>query len=178
VVLADSHGLSQIPRYLGNTIRTQQRLYLRGPYPLWRSVPDLLRLVIVLSSRVLAYPNRYPHDTGVATPPGFDTTLGLGSSPFARRYLGSRGCFPFLKGTEMFQFPLFPPPALYIQAGVTPHLPVPGFPIRRSTDQSLVDSSPWLIAVAHVLLRLQAPRHPPLALNNLEFRYSCSLFGV
>jgi hypothetical protein len=47
-------------------------------------------------------------------------------------------------------------------------LPQPGFPIRRSTDQSLVDSSPWLIAATHVLHRHLAPRHPPLALCNLK----------
>src|SRR5205809_8005404 len=45
---------------------------------------------------------------------------------------------------------------------------VPGFPIRTSTDRSLVGSSPWLLAATHVLLRLQAPRHPPLALCSLK----------
>ncbi len=45
---------------------------------------------------------------------------GLGCSPFARRYLGSRCCFPFLRVTEMFHFTRFPLPTLYIQAGVTP----------------------------------------------------------
>src|SRR5438309_11086128 len=48
-------------------------------------------------------------------------------------------------------------------------LPQPGFPIRRSTDQSLVDSSPWLFAATHVLHRHLAPRHPPLALSSLGF---------
>src|SRR3954454_18349908 len=43
-------------------------------------------------------------------------------------------------------------------------LPVPGFPIRRSTDQRLFNASPWLIAVVHVLHRLLVPRHPPCAL--------------
>src|SRR5438552_7721974 len=47
-------------------------------------------------------------------------------------------------------------------------LPQPGFPIRRSTDQSLVDSSPWLFAATHVLHRHLAPRHPPLALCSLK----------
>jgi hypothetical protein len=47
-------------------------------------------------------------------------------------------------------------------------LRVPGFPIRTSTDRSSVGSSPWLIAASHVLLRLQAPRHPPLALRSLK----------
>jgi hypothetical protein len=45
---------------------------------------------------------------------------------------------------------------------------VPGFPIRTSTDQRLVDSFPWLFAVAHVLHRFETPRHPPLALYSLE----------
>src|ERR1700712_153952 len=42
-----------------------------------------------------------------------------------------------------------------------------GFPIRKSSDQSLVDSSPRLIAASYVLHRLLVPRHPPCALNNL-----------
>ena len=47
--------------------------------------------------------------------------------------------------------------------GITP----PGFPIRKSTDQSLFSGSPWLIAATHVLLRLLLPRHPPCALCSL-----------
>src|SRR5438876_4038985 len=58
--------------------------------------------------------------------------------------------------------------------------PQPGFPIRISTDRSLVGSSPWLIAATHVLHRHLAPRHPPLALCSLGdlssfTRCSCSL---
>jgi hypothetical protein len=53
-----------------------------------------------------------------------------------------------------------------------------GCPIRTSTDRSLVDSSPWLIAVAHVLLRLQAPRHPPLALYSLENKDARARSGI
>src|SRR5712691_8753941 len=43
-------------------------------------------------------------------------------------------------------------------------LPRVGFPIRKSRDQRLVRTSPALIAAAHVLHRLLAPRHPPYAL--------------
>ncbi len=43
----------------------------------------------------------------------------------------------------------------------------PGFPIRRSPDQSSFDSSPRLIAACHVLHRLSTPRHPPCALSSL-----------
>ena len=42
-----------------------------------------------------------------------------------------------------------------------------GFPIRKSTGQRLLNASPWLIAVVHVLHRLQVPRHPPCALTIL-----------
>src|SRR5262249_11433743 len=43
-------------------------------------------------------------------------------------------------------------------------LPRVGFPIRKSPDQRMVSSFPGLIAAAHVLHRLLAPRHPPCAL--------------
>src|SRR5438270_13036215 len=46
-------------------------------------------------------------------------------------------------------------------------LPALGFPIRESTGQRSFNSSPWLIAVVHALLRLLVPRHPPCALNIL-----------
>ena len=43
----------------------------------------------------------------------------------------------------------------------------PGFPIRKSSDHSLVIDSPRLIADSYVLLRFLVPRHPPSALNSL-----------
>src|SRR3954452_6928414 len=51
-------------------------------------------------------------------------------------------------------------------AGHTTSL-VRGSPIRTSSDQRSVDSSPRLIAASYVLHRLLVPRHPPCALNNL-----------
>ena len=47
----------------------------------------------------------------------------------------------------------------------------PGFPIRKSSDQSSIDSSPRLIAVLYVLHRFLMPRHPPCALINLPQRF-------
>ena len=44
-----------------------------------------------------------------------------------------------------------------------------GCPIRRSTDLTLIYSSPWLIAVSRVLRRLLMPRHSPYALLCLNF---------
>jgi hypothetical protein len=43
----------------------------------------------------------------------------------------------------------------------------PGFPIRKSQDQSSVTSSPGHIAGSNVLHRLSTPRHPPCALGDL-----------
>ena len=40
-----------------------------------------------------------------------------------------------------------------------------GCPIRKSSDITLVCSSPKLIAAYHVLHRLSEPRHPPYTLN-------------
>ena len=56
---------------------------------------------------------------------------------------------------------------LYIQISMPWYKPMAGFPIRKSPAHSLFDSSPKLIAVFHVLLRLSAPRHPPCTLYSL-----------
>ena len=63
--------------------------------------------------------------------------------------------------TEMFQFGRFASRALWIQVRDDPR--GPGFPIRRSADQSPFAGSPQLFAGYHVLLRLSSPRHPPQA---------------
>ena len=69
----------------------------------------------------------------------------------------------------MFHFPAFPPHRLYIHRQVTRLIIlVPGFPIRTSSDQSSVDSSPRHFAASHVLHRLPVPRHPPCALKHLQ----------
>ena len=102
----------------------------------------------------------------------------FGLFPFRSPLLRESQLLSLPRGTQMFQFPRFPPLVLfYSDQGHTP-LRVRGFPIRTSTDRSLIGSSPWLIAAIHVLHRHQAPRHPPLALCSLEInskRCSCLL---
>ena len=58
---------------------------------------------------------------------------------------------------------------MYSDTGNTTSL-VLGFPIRKSSDQSSVDSSPRLIAASYVLHRLPVPRHPPCALKHLQHK--------
>jgi hypothetical protein len=69
----------------------------------------------------------------------------------------------------MFQFPAFARTGLCIQPAVTSSActVTPGFPIRKSLDQSSFDSSPGLIAAYRVLHRLITPRHPPYTLSSL-----------
>ena len=102
--------------------------------------------------------------------------IGLASSAFARHYSRNHMLFSLPVGTEMFHFPTFPLPALYIQAGVTRSQNAwRGFPIRKSSDQSSIISSPRLIADFYVLLRLQMPRHPPFALRNLTTKIKIAI---
>ena len=58
---------------------------------------------------------------------------------------------------------------MYSDTGDTTSL-VPGFPIRTSSDQRSVGSSPRHIAASHVLHRPLMPRHPPCALKHLQHK--------
>ena len=49
------------------------------------------------------------------------TPVRFGLLPFRSPLLRESLLLSFPRGTEMFQFPRFPPPALCVQAGVTPH---------------------------------------------------------
>ena len=111
-----------------------------------------------LHSRVIPTGPRNPRWTCVhpvwAIPRSLATTDGI------------TACFLFLRVLRCFTSPGLPHAAMY-----SPHasaaLPAEGFPIRTSTDQSLVGGSPWLIAATHVLRRLLEPRHPPHTLSSL-----------
>ena len=66
----------------------------------------------------------------------------------------------------MFQFPELAPICLCIQHMVA-GIHRLGFPIRRSSNQSLCSDSSKLFAATYVLHRLLVPRHPPHALSSL-----------
>ena len=65
----------------------------------------------------------------VTTAAAFNVDIGLGSSPFARHYLGNRSLFLFLRVLRCFTSPGALCPAYLIQPGVTGHYPsrVPPF---------------------------------------------------
>jgi hypothetical protein len=91
----------------------------------------------------------------------------LGSSPFARHYLGNLILISFPPLTKMFQFSgyrvsfliLFWKEQYHINGIRLPHSEIPG--------SELICSLPRLIAAYHVLLRLLAPRHSLCALYSL-----------
>ena len=93
---------------------------------------------------------------------------GLASFPFARRYLGNRCFFLFLRVLRCFSSPRY----LYISYVFTYeclHITTGGFPHSEICGLSDICSYPQLIAACHVLLRLPVPRHPPYALSYLTF---------
>ena len=90
---------------------------------------------------------------------------GLGSSPFARRYLGNLFWFLFLEllrcvSSLRFLYPsyVFRWEWLGITQAGLPHSEILGFKVVCTYSR--------LIAAYHVLHRLHVPRHPPYALIN------------
>ena len=113
----------------------------------------------------------FSHFRWSATPR--NKSLGLASFPFARRYLGNRCFFLFLRVLRCFSSPgyllidyIFTYGYLSITSSEFPHSEICG-----SMDMC---SLPQLIAACHVLLRLPVPRHPPYALSHLTFQLSSS----
>ena len=100
-----------------------------------------------------------------------DMSFGLGSFPFARRYLGNRCFFLFLRVLRCFSSPGLPPPG-YVFTCRYPVVKPGGFPHSDISGSMLVCSSPELFAACHVLLRLPVPRHPPYALTSLTSQAS------
>ena len=66
---------------------------------------------------------------------------------------------------------------MYSDTGNTTSL-VLGFPIRTSSDQRSVGSSPRHIAASHVLHRPLMPRHPPCALKHLQHKNQSSKIEI
>ncbi len=112
----------------------------------------------ILFLRVIPIAPRNPEWTRVrsvwAVPLSLATTHGIAA------------CFLFLRVLRCFTSPGSRPAAMNSPQDAAV-LPAAGFPIRTSTDQSLVGGSPWLFAATHVLHRLLEPRHPPHALSSL-----------
>jgi hypothetical protein len=124
VVLTDSHGISRAPCYLGS-LSGRPGISTTGLTP----TPVRLSIRFVYTRHVTAV-DRQIDPKGPTTPtmqplPGI-THDRFSLIRFRSPLLTESRLFSLPVGTEMFHFPTFPLPALYIQAGVTRSLERPG----------------------------------------------------
>ena len=160
------------PAVLRNSRNEAVRFRLRGRYPLRRAVPCTSPTTQLCNSSTRRQADHlkpynpatttaaaYHVATVWAVPFSLATTQGVEVSFLSSGYLDVS--VPQLASSH----------PMYSDAS-TSALPLVGFPIRKSRGQRLVSTSPGLIAAAHVLLRLLAPRHPPCALSLLIVKNS------
>ena len=160
MVLADSHGISRVPRYSGTCPKRQQEFRLRGFHPLWPSVPGCSTTLLLCNSSA-SRPDRPYNPTEQARWFG----LFRVRSPLLAESL----LISVPVGTEMVHFPTLPSRTYVFSPGY-PGMTPGGFPHSEISGSKLVCSSPKLIAAYHVLHRLLAPRHSPHALSSLSIR--------
>ena len=127
MVLTDSHGISRAPCYLGYTPRGQG-ISRTGLSPTPASRSKLFRYTLTLTSETWQRLMERPTTPMMQPLPGITHhrfSLFRVRSPLLPESL----LFSLPGGTEMFHFPPFPLPALYIQAGVTRYVnALAGFP--------------------------------------------------
>ena len=139
MVLPDSHGISRAPCYLGSP-SGGRTISSTGVTP---SVPGLSRPFDYDTTFSLpassAEPAERSHNPAHATPAGYHTRT-VWPDPLS---LATTHGISLPVGTEMFHFPTFPLPALYIQAGVTRSARRPaGFPHSDTLGSKLAYQFP------------------------------------
>ena len=145
MVLAYSDWIPRVPPYSGYSLPSNDFVY--RPFTVFGCSFHSIRL-----SFSVDYGVRHPYSI---------TTIGLGSSNFARHYFRNRVYFLFLRVIRCFSSPgslrytyLFSIRYRNITYGEFPHSDICG--------SLLICSSPQLFAACHVLLRRHVPRHPPV----------------
>ena len=122
MVLADSHGIASV--ILGNTNLEVGRFSATGLLPTVAQLSSCVHLTADLVTRV---PHRCARTLGPTTPiqqrHRAITLHRFRLFPFRSPLLRESLLLSFPQGTEMFQFPWLPQPALCVQTGVTGHDP-------------------------------------------------------
>ena len=167
MVLADSHRLPLIPRYLGTFAREPDHFRLQDFHLLWFRFPtDSANNLVFYSPTFMRIGLQTPRNTTDTTVASFTVSDGLGSFPFARHYSGNRYYF-FFQGVLRY----FNSPRLlcrtYEFSAELPDITQAGFPHSDIAGSKVASTYPTLFAGNHVLHRLLVPRHPPYALSNL-----------
>ena len=131
----NSHRISRVPWYSGIIFEENSYFHLRGYHPLWPDFPVSSVSMNLCNSpedlQLFPIHSYYPR---VTTPARFNVITGLGSSPFARHYLGNRGFFLFLRILRCFNSPGLAT-YTYEFCACRQRFTLPGCPIRSSTDQ-------------------------------------------
>ena len=167
MVLADSHRLSLIPRYLGSLTREPDCFRLQDFHLLWFFFPkDSANNMVFSSPTSTQIGLQAPHNTTDTTVASFTVSNGLGSFPFARHYSGNRYYFFFLGVLRYFNSPRSLCRAYEFSAEFH-DITREEFPHSEIAGSKVVSTYPTLFAGYHVLHRLLVPRHPSCALNNL-----------
>ncbi len=139
---------------------------LRGCHPLRLAFPDHSAKRL----KWLRAPVLQPHRK-------LKTCDGLGSSPFARRYLGNLILISSPRGTKMFQFPRSPLACLLDSA----------CDARSSTRQVAPFGNPRIYACLRLPVAFRSlprpssapvPRHPPCALHSLDLHRRISIIRL
>ena len=117
MVLTDSHGISRAPCYLGYSPRQNTHFdYGAGTHYGWPF--KTIRLYASVTSITRQDDQESPTTPNVQRLPAI-THARFSLFRFRSPLLTESRLFSLPVGTEMFHFPTFPLPALYIQAGVT-----------------------------------------------------------
>jgi hypothetical protein len=167
MVAVASDGVSRAPPYSGVQQGSPVRFRLRGLYPLRRPFPETSTNAWFCnfpSGRQTGPAGSY--NPYVTTPAGCHVTQ-VWADPVS--LATTRGvAFAFLSSGYLdVSVPQLASRLPMCSGGSTRALPRVSFLIRTSADHRLVSTFPRLIAAAHVLHRLSAPRHPPCALTIL-----------
>ena len=117
MVLTDSHGISRAPCYLGYSSR-QGRHFDYGVHTLYDWPFNAIRLYLLVTPAARQSSLKSPTTPNTQLLPDITRTR-FSLFRFRSPLLTESRLLSLPVGTEMFHFPTFPLPALYIQAGVT-----------------------------------------------------------
>jgi hypothetical protein len=141
VVLTDSHGISRAPCYLGYSSR-QGRHFDYGVGTLYDRPFKTVRLYLLVTPTDRQTCLKSPTTPNTQLLPAITRTR-FSLFRFRSPLLTESRLLSLPVGTEMFHFPTFPLPALYIQAGVTRSARRPaGFPHSDTLGSKLAYQFP------------------------------------
>ena len=141
MVLTDSHGISRAPCYLGYSSR-QGRHFDYGVRTLSDWPFKAIRLYLLVTPAARQSSLKSPTTPNTQLLPDITRTR-FSLFRFRSPLLTESRLLSLPVGTEMFHFPTFPLPALYIQAGVTRHArALAGFPHSDTLGSKLAYQFP------------------------------------